>query len=314
MKLLKIMLLGPIPFTLTALNWAQATFPDHCAGSAPLPFAAIEVKHPIDSACGLQGSPGASANSHTQNLVKNDFCATGTPQPFTPQMLIDLQTNNHIASGNGLEPADRSRLKTLGEGKLVRMKAFLIEAHHADLGSGESVNCNGAVEEQNDIHIAFGPAVSSKECASVSAEISPHFRPASWDQIGHFEQWAATTKKYTVSPGMASRLQAHPYRVTGHLMFDASHAPCPCNTNCSPVRASVWEIHPVYNIEVCKAGAACDENNDSDWMAFDTWWKSLAPLQPVKPPHTHKSHETTTTTGGHGHKTAGSGSHKKTPS
>jgi len=25
-------------------------------------------------------------------------------------------------------------------------------------------------------------------------------------------------------------------------------------------------------IEVCK-GTTCDENNDSDWVAFDMWWK-----------------------------------------
>jgi hypothetical protein len=313
MKLLRIVLMCAMPFAVTALSAAQATFSDKCPSGAPLPFAAIEVKHPIDSSCGLQGKPTSPDTSHTQNLVKNNFCSTATPETFTPQMLIALQNNNHIASGKGLEPADRSQLKSLGEGKVVRMKAFLIEAHHADLGGGESVNCNGAVEEQNDIHIAFGPAVSTKECASVSAEISPHFRPASWNEIGHFETWDPKTQTYTGNPGMASRLQAHAYRVTGQTFFDASHAPCPCSTSCSPVRASVWEIHPVYNIEVCKAGAACDENNDADWIAFDTWWKSLAPLQPVKGRHSHKPHETTTTSG-HGHKTTTSGSQKKTPS
>lgn len=309
----RIFLTCAISLALTAVSVAQAGFSDKCAGGTPLAFAAIEKKHPIDGVCGIQGTSGASATSHTQNLVKNNFCATGTPEPFTTQMLIDLQNNNHIASGTGKEPADRSQLHALGEGKLVRMKAFLIEAHHADLGSGESVNCNGAVEEQNDIHIAFGPASSTKECASVSAEISPHFRPASWDQIGHFETWNPTSKTYSGNAGMASRLQAHAYRVTGQLFFDSSHAPCPCNVKCTPVRASVWEIHPVYSIEVCKAGAACDENNDADWIAFDTWWNSLAPLQPVKGPHSHTPHEPTTK-GGTGHKTTTSSSHKKTPS
>jgi hypothetical protein len=313
MKLLRIILLGAMAIAVTTLSAAQATFSDHCASGTPLPFATIEVKHPIDSACGTQGKPSSGAASHAQNTVKNNFCSTGTPEPFTPQLLIDLQNNNHIPSGTGLEPTDRSQLASLGEGKVVRMKAFLIEAHHADLGGGESVNCNGAVEEQNDIHIAFGPAVSTKECASVSAEISPHFRPASWNEIGHFETWNATTKKYTVNPGIASRLQAHAYRITGQVFFDASHAPCPCNKSCSPVRASVWEVHPVYAIEVCKAGAACDENNDADWIAFDTWWKSLAPLQPVKGPHSHTPHETATTSG-HGHKTSTSSTHKKSPS
>jgi hypothetical protein len=91
---------------------------------------------------------------------------------------------------------------------------------------------------------------------------------------------------------MAARLKSLPYRVTGQLFFDASHKVCPCGTsNCSPVRASLWEIHPVYNVEVCKAGSPCDENNDSDWLAFDTWWKSLTPLSKPRGPHSHAPHE-----------------------
>jgi hypothetical protein len=269
---------------------AQTSFPDHCDNGSPLPFAAIEVKHPVDNTCGLEGKTTASANSHLQNKVKNNFCATsdsGQPETITPQKLIDLQAETTVPSGTGKEPGDRKPLQDLGEGKLVRMKAFLLEAHHADLGSGESVNCNGGTQAGNDVHIAFGSQAGTQECDSVTAEISPHYRPASWNQIGHFETYNSTTKKYTPNPAMAARLQAHAYRVTGQLFFDASHRPCPCGTTCSPVRATVWEIHPIYNLEVCKSGTACDENTDSDWIAFDTWWNSLVPLQKLKGPHTH---------------------------
>src|SRR5258708_7183277 len=284
---------------------ARTTSPDHCANQSPLPFAAIEVKHPIDSSCGIKGKPGSASENQLQNSVKNNFCgvpASGTPETFTPQMLIDLQHNTHIGSGQGQDPADRTELQQLGEGKIVKMKAFLIEAHHADLGGGESVNCNGPNEEDNDIHIALGPKLPTQECNSVSAEISSHFRPASWNEIGHYEKFDSKTKMNVVNPGIPSRLQAHALLITGQLFFDASHAPCPCGTKCNPVRSSVWEIHPIYNIQVCKAGTPCDENSEADWMAFDTWWNSLAPLQPVKPPHTHSAHEptkkkkTTTTT------------------
>ena len=130
------------------------------------------------------------------------------------------------------------------------MKAFLIEAHHADLGAGESVNCNGGKEEDNDIHIALGSKAESQECESVSAEIAPHYRPASWNEIGHFETYNSSTRKYIPNPALASRLQAHPYRITGQLFFDASHAPCPCSKACNPIRASVWEIHPVMKMAV----------------------------------------------------------------
>jgi len=282
---------------------AQSSFPDHCPNGSPLPFANIELKHPIDSTCGLDGLSTASANSRLQNAVKNNFCAasaTGQPETFTPQMLIDLQANTHVSSGFGHEPSNRKPLQDLGEGKLIRMKAFLVEAHHADLGSGESVNCKGKTEVSNDVHIAFGAKANTQECDSVTAEITPHYRPASWNEIGHYEKWSSSLRKYVPDPALAARLTAHPYRVTGQLFFDASHHVCPCGTvHCSPVRASLWELHPVYDIEVCKAGSPCDENNDADWLAFDVWWKSLTPLAKPKGPHTHTPHEPGTTVHGH---------------
>jgi hypothetical protein len=274
-------------------GWSQTAFPNTCpaGGSFAIP-AAIQMKHPVDSACSVEGKLSSPDPSHTQNKVKNNFCAPmNAPQRFTPQMLIDLQTQNNIPSGEGLEPADRSALKALGEGKVIRMKAYLIEAHHADLGSGESVNCSKGKEEDNDIHIAFGASANATECSSVTAEISPHYRPASWNEIGHYEKYNPATHKYTVDPAMATRLRARPYRITGQLFFDASHTPCPCNTNCSPARSSVWEIHPIYRIEVCKAGTQCKDTQDADWIDFDPWWKSLEPLQPIAPPHEHPSHE-----------------------
>lgn len=271
---------------------AQTGFSDHCSDGKALPFAALEVKHPIDATCGIKGKPTSSAPSQLQNEAKNNFCgAADSPESFTPQMFIDLEHKTTIKSGTGKEPADRTELQHLGEGKIVRMKANLIEAHHADVGTGESVNCGGLTEEENDIHIAFGAAADTKECTSVSGEISPHFRPASWTAIGDFEKFNPTTKLNVVNPVLASRLQAHPYRITGQLFFDASHTLCSCGTTCNPSRGSRWEIHPIYNIEVCKAGAACNADTDSDWISFDSWWKTLVPPQKQKPPHSHEPHE-----------------------
>ncbi len=275
---------------LVGTAFAQDSFPDRCADGSPLPFANIEKKQSIDNTCGLEGKTTAPPNSHLQNQVKNNFCATapaGLPETFTPQKLVDLQAATTVPSGYKKEPADRTPLQDLGEGKLVRMKAFLLEAHHADLGGGESVNCNGGKVPDNDVHIAFGSQPDAQECESVTAEITPHYRPDSWNEIGHFETYNSKTKKYTPNPAMAARLQSHPYRVTGQLFFDASHQPCPCNKACTPVRASVWEIHPIYNLEVCKSGTACDENTDTDWLAFDTWWNSLVPIKKIKGPHSH---------------------------
>jgi hypothetical protein len=35
----------------------------------------------------------------------------------------------------------------------------------------------------------------------------------------------------------------------------------------------LWEIHPVYGIDVCVNGtlASCPAGNDSKWIALDKW-------------------------------------------
>jgi hypothetical protein len=260
--------------------------PNTC-GSRPLPFASIALPHPVDSSCGMPGKTTSPPNSQTQNRVKNNFCSVAAPEIFTPQMLIDLQGRTSVRGGRGMEPANRAALQRLGEGKIVVMKAFIIEAHHADLGNGESVNCNLGDAEGNDVHIALGPTAATQECGSVTAEISPHLRPDSWNQIGDFEN-CSTSGRCVVNPAVAARLQGQVFRFTGQLFFDASHEPCPCGTACFPSRSSLWEIHPIYNIEVCKSGAACNERVNSDWQPFDTWWRGL---HNSRPPHFHEPHE-----------------------
>src|SRR5215472_4208424 len=82
---------------------AQAGFSDHCPDGKALPFAALEVKHPLDATCGIKGKPTSPAPSQTQNQVKNDFCRPAdAPESFTPQTFIDLEHNSKkIKSGTG---------------------------------------------------------------------------------------------------------------------------------------------------------------------------------------------------------------------
>jgi hypothetical protein len=178
-----------------------------------------------------------------------------TPQRTTSARLAPPKRSRHsnssscrrkprYRSGKGRSQRLGRQLRHLGEGKLVRVAAFIIEAHYADLGSGESVNCNLATEEGNDIHIALGLTATMPECSSVTAEISPHSRPTSWSNIGHFQAFDSTSKKNVVNASLKTRLQAQPFRFTGQLFFDAPHEPCPCGINCDPKRSSDWEIHP----------------------------------------------------------------------
>ena len=108
MKHLKSWSLAPLGGVLVALSLATAASAQQPQTpspadlqqhkTTPLPFASIEVKHPIDSSCGLLGETTASAPSQLQNSVKNNFCAgvgTGAPQMMTPAALVSLQNELH---------------------------------------------------------------------------------------------------------------------------------------------------------------------------------------------------------------------------
>jgi len=252
-----------------------------------LPFDAIkQTGLAIDKTCGEPGCADPTTAQGMQNAAKNNFCATGAPVTVTPNMLAQLmaaaQAKGVTSGSESQVPADRSVLKgftiggvTLGEGTVVRMAAFVIEAHYADVSSGESVNCKigssavGAAKAQaaNDIHIALGTSYGADECGSVTAEMSPHFRPAAWKVIAGIKPKDKATKPLALSQ--------YPVRITGQLFFDASHRLCAAGvpTSGNPARQSLWEIHPVYTADVCsnKTLSACKVDDDSVWTPLDKW-------------------------------------------
>ncbi len=225
-----------------------------------LPFKSIAKKHHIDDFCPAQGTP-KNESAALQNAVKSNFCANEKPLPITLKDFVTLQEKadeKHIAHGRNHLPQDRKELKNLvqingekyGEGKVVQFTGFLISPHYSDVGHGESVNCNVPGPASNDIHMAIsdhpvdlpkgkkGKAERNKLlCETVVAEVTPHFRPEAWEE--------ASLKRIAASHT--------PVRITGQLFYDGSHSPCHQGSPGShdPARASIWEIHPIYNIEIC---------------------------------------------------------------
>jgi len=235
------------------------------APGCELPFDQIAVHQDFDDVCGIAGA-GTQAPLLLQNRVKNNFCATGDPVLLTFTSFKKLQTLVEKPENLGpkyREPDTRDKLQninytttegeTAGEGTLVTFAAFIEEAHFADTDKGEGVNCKMGGAENNDVHIALASrANETDECKSVTAEMSPHFRPPLW------------AERPLNSIG-------RPVRITGQLFFDASHHPCSGNKRPNPKRVSSWEIHPVYNIEVCKKTtlASCKADDDGVWESFD---------------------------------------------
>jgi hypothetical protein len=263
-----VVLAVTLPAVLAAQEGAQ--FDPGC----PLPFADLAVTHPIDGNCGIEGKSAADDANHAQNQAKNDFCANGDPVTVTQDDFVKLQAavqDAGIPFGSPKKlPADRSVLHDLitgssgakiGEGTKVRFVAFVLlsaakqgaqpkgKAHYSDTKTGESVNCGEPGNEPNDIHIPTVqvPDPGADECASVTAEISPHSRPTGW------------TPKALNGAGV-------PLRFTGHLFFDGSHKPCTEGKG-NPKRVSSWEIHPVYAVDFCTGAtlADCPAGDDTKW-------------------------------------------------
>ena len=148
---------------------------------------------------------------------------------------------------------------TIGEGSVVQFAGWIMKLR---AGGAESVNCQGTKKDAIDLHIVLidnSNREHTAECSSVTAEISPHFRPDGWD--AHAILLA----------------NDHPFRVMGPLMYDASHRPCsgspPKPGASAPARVSSWEIHPVYGIDVCtkKSLKSCKPSDDSVWIPVDQW-------------------------------------------
>ena len=256
-----------------------------------LPFDAIKTTGlAIDAQCPMGGHSGILNGSQPhilQNLAKNNFCVTGDPTPVSYNAFVALQTavNNMsgLVWGSGQKlPADRSVLQnlsikdgsrslTIGEGSKVVFVGYVSAYEFADTHGGEDVNCNLNGDETNDIHLTLRqtpglilkrPAkLPDPRCNSISAEISPHFRPAAWNKL------AASSSNTTFS--------TRPLRITGALTFDAEHKPCTNGKPAtgSPVRISVWEIHPVYAVDVCKFTTLtrCKATTDSAWTPFNQY-------------------------------------------
>lgn len=255
----------------------------------------------IDKVCGNKGNSPSASNSARQNEIKNRFCLPGAP---TTPVEIDFATfdalqqaaqQKHVpfgritlANGKSAEnlPPDRSLLvdlitadhgQKLGEGSLVTLEGFIFKAQHSNVGKGESVNCNMATLAGNDIHIALSRTKSGakkmgekSECETVTAEITPHHRSAIYNRFDtnpkDFLNGKPQKKGADKLKGHPLPLQSARVRLTGQLFFDGSHSPCR-NGKGGPPRRSIWEIHPVFEIEVFDAAK-------NKFIPFEEWAKN----------------------------------------
>jgi hypothetical protein len=258
-------------------------------GNKPLPLQLRPFTNKpqrIDSLCGNTGCFKNAAND-MQNAMKNNFCApTNKIVPVTLQTFADLRdaANSEPSITIGEPPPSRAKLANiiklgdgtrLGEGKTVVFVGYVLDARHSNVdkddplnkGNGESVQCNLLGCAYNDIHIDLTADRNDRTpCHSIVAEIIPHYRPPAW---GLFD-----------SPDYAAFLKTHPVKITGQLFYDDSHVACtkdgkagfnPARNNAKDFeRLALWEIHPIYAIDVCKNTdkSQCSAADASAWFPF----------------------------------------------
>ena len=255
----------------------------------------------IDYLCGNTGCFKGAANDK-QNAQKNNFCAPVnaiTPVSLETFSALNEASNNEPSITKGEPPASRAKLaniiklgngKRLGEGKVVSFVGFVRDARHSNVdrdnpltaGNGESVQCNLLGCAYNDIHITLAEDPAEKKmCRTIVAEIVPHYRPPSWDLFD--------------SPDYTSFFKTHPVKITGQLFFDGSHVPCtaegkagnnPARDNAKDFeRLALWEIHPIYAIDICKFTdkTKCDPANHQSWFPFSELktWLGLSSVRPT---------------------------------
>jgi hypothetical protein len=255
----------------------------------------------IDFLCGNTGCFKGAANDK-QNAQKNNFCApTDSVTPVTLATFGQLNgaSNNEPSIPKGEPAASRAKLaniiklgnrKRLGEGKTVSFVGYVLDARHSNVdkdnpltaGNGESVQCNLLGCAYNDIHITLAEDPhETKMCNTIVGEIVPHYRPPAWDLFD--------------SPDYVNFFKTHPVKIIGQLFFDGSHVPCtaegkagsnPARDNAKDFeRLALWEIHPIYAIDVCKftSQSKCDPARQGAWLPFSQLktWLRLGSVRPT---------------------------------
>lgn len=307
MNIRKLIMAGGLLIVASNLAAAQQAFETKIG---EVPFSRIAETHEIDRRCPATGKEDGNPYHYAQNAAKNNFKVKGIPVTLSIRDFTRLQqaSQQKIDSGQivlqGKYPEDRTRLTNLirvrgrrvGEGTLVSFQAYLFAASYANTKftkdshgqphRGEAVDCDNPELEWNDIHIALsaGDNPFADECTTVTAEISPHYRPALWSRFHD----GLNSAVEAVLPGLlegrvlsnAANKQMPLYvRLTGPLFYDASHQPCVFSggkiiERHTPERRSIWEIHPIYRIQLWKT-------DKRRWVDLDQWHKGPATAREI---------------------------------
>ncbi len=179
------------------------------------------------------------------NARKNRSDALPAPHDVSWSAIASLAFPAAKPSRANWTPAQLATIKPF-EGVALRTTGFLTHTTNVEnTGSGESTNCHFHADDDVDWHIYLQENPGETIDKAVIVETTPRVR-----KLHH---WDVAVLNKSVGSG-------NPIRVTGFLMLDPEH-----RNQIGQFRGTVWEIHPVTNIEVCNAKSC----SDSDWIPLD---------------------------------------------
>lgn len=163
------------------------------------------------------------------------------------EILQDETDRRHILQGIAMpvravlkdfKLQDENAPITIGEGDVVTVKGFLVGTPHISRPAAFDP-CEQFGYENNDYLLNVGEFAGDTEYDTIVAVMTPHTRNPAWD----LERLRRIARTATM------------VRITGQLFYDSKH-----RVNRDPVhelegqprRLSLWEIHPVSAIEVCR--------------------------------------------------------------
>jgi uncharacterized protein YgiM (DUF1202 family) len=209
-----------------------------------LPFAGASPRTDFDNGCPNQGQPtkhvGFTLDQVTNMYtLKNNYCAPG------PAVNVDFADMGRFQKGT----MQLTGGSAIAEGRRVRLVGY-VAAVKTNL-SDEGVNCHYTDDATTDIHINVSQS-STDECKGIVAELIPHLRPIAMTHDN-------------VNQALSGKV----VRVTGQLFNDAEHHAA-CHKSGQPSRLSVWEIHPIYLLDICSSTklSKCPVDDDSVWTPY----------------------------------------------
>lgn len=218
------------------------------------------------SGCAEEGS--ADEAEALLNEMKRGLRMTGTrARLLTFPQLVALQerATELVGQGPALLPAERAKLRPLGEGRLSKVVGFLSNGNRTLEPAGpESVNCRLPDAADNDIHVSISPEAGMDELDGIVVEMTPQAR----------QRLAGT---WTRARLKRARSEGRRVMAVGQLFYDNKHQVRKRPDRIErlknqPKRISLWELHPVTEFYVCtRANNACNPSRTAQWTKLENF-------------------------------------------